>query len=141
MTGTDGKTGATSEPPRRFKIRFYHLVILFLAVGVCLTAAWWQWARFKFTGSLQNLGYVAQWPVFGAFLLWGYKRYVDYENELLESGEESPVEREIRTKGIITAIDEDFLPTQVNTDVEAFNKLATRTRREVRDNLGEQFDH
>ena len=135
MTGTDEQ-----HPPRRFKIRFYHIVILFLGVGVCLLAAWWQWARFKFTGSMQNFGYVLQWPVFGFFLVWAYKRYVDYENELLADADESPVEREIRTKGIITAIDEDFLPTQVNTNVEEFNKLATRTRREVRETRGEQFD-
>jgi DNA-binding transcriptional regulator of glucitol operon len=30
--------------------------------------AWWQWDRYQSaTGTLQNLGYVLQWPLFGVF--------------------------------------------------------------------------
>jgi DNA-binding transcriptional regulator of glucitol operon len=50
-------------------------------VGVCLASmvmccglAWWQWERFSSAnGTLQNLGYVLQWPLFGlfpAFMFW-----------------------------------------------------------------------
>lgn len=50
-------------------------------VGVCVASlaasialAWWQWERFASAGgTLQNLGYVLQWPLFGlfpAFVFW-----------------------------------------------------------------------
>ena len=30
--------------------------------------AWWQWSRYQSaSGTLQNLGYVLQWPLFGVF--------------------------------------------------------------------------
>jgi DNA-binding transcriptional regulator of glucitol operon len=36
-------------------------------IGGCLLA-WWQWTRFESaSGTLQNLGYVLQWPLFGIF--------------------------------------------------------------------------
>lgn len=36
-------------------------------IGCCLLA-WWQWTRFESaSGTLQNLGYVLQWPLFGVF--------------------------------------------------------------------------
>ncbi|SNR35960.1 hypothetical protein SAMN06265360_103173 [Haloechinothrix alba] len=50
-------------------------------VGVCVASlaasvalAWWQWEQFASAGgTLQNLGYVLQWPLFGlfpAFVCW-----------------------------------------------------------------------
>jgi DNA-binding transcriptional regulator of glucitol operon len=49
-----------------------HLLTLAAAV-VCVRLGWWQWHRAQQTGSLQNLGYAIQWPVFGLFALalWG----------------------------------------------------------------------
>jgi DNA-binding transcriptional regulator of glucitol operon len=42
-------------------------VSLFALIGCCLLA-WWQWTRFESaSGTLQNLGYVLQWPLFGLF--------------------------------------------------------------------------
>ena len=42
-------------------------VSLFALIGCCLLA-WWQWTRFQSaSGTLQNLGYVLQWPLFGLF--------------------------------------------------------------------------
>lgn len=36
-------------------------------IGCCLLA-WWQWTRFQSaSGTLQNFGYVLQWPLFGLF--------------------------------------------------------------------------
>jgi hypothetical protein len=36
-------------------------------IGCCLLA-WWQWTRYQSaSGTLQNLGYVLQWPLFGIF--------------------------------------------------------------------------
>jgi hypothetical protein len=35
---------------------------------MCCGLAWWQWDRYQSaTGTLQNLGYVLQWPLFGLF--------------------------------------------------------------------------
>lgn len=52
-------------------------VSVFSLVGCCLLA-WWQWTRFESpTGTLQNLGYVLQWPLFGvfpAFMFWRIRR-------------------------------------------------------------------
>lgn len=46
-----------------------------LIVAVCVISviggallAWWQWDRYQSaSGTLQNLGYVLQWPLFGVF--------------------------------------------------------------------------
>lgn len=36
-------------------------------IGCCLLA-WWQWTRYQSPGgTLQNFGYVLQWPLFGMF--------------------------------------------------------------------------
>lgn len=53
--------------------------------GVCVVSlvvacglAYWQWERYSSTGgSMQNLGYVLQWPLFGlfpAFVFWRIRR-------------------------------------------------------------------
>jgi hypothetical protein len=52
------------------------------ACGVCLVGcvllAWWQWDRYESSsGTLQNLGYVLQWPLFGLFpfyMFWRMRR-------------------------------------------------------------------
>jgi DNA-binding transcriptional regulator of glucitol operon len=57
---------------------------LILLVGVaaagCLGLAWWQWTRYESTsGSFQNLGYALQWPMFACFCVYGYYKFVRYE--------------------------------------------------------------
>jgi DNA-binding transcriptional regulator of glucitol operon len=40
------------------------------AAAVCVRLGWWQWQRAHAAGgSLQNLGYAVQWPVFACFIL------------------------------------------------------------------------
>jgi DNA-binding transcriptional regulator of glucitol operon len=45
-----------------------------VALVVGLGMAYWQWSRYESaSGTLQNLGYVLQWPLFGffpAFMVW-----------------------------------------------------------------------
>lgn len=45
--------------------------------------AWWQWTRYQSpTGTLQNLGYVLQWPLFGVFpgfMFWRIHRTAQRE--------------------------------------------------------------
>lgn len=44
------------------------VAVCVLSLIACVGLAWWQWQRFESaTGSWQNLGYVLQWPLFGAF--------------------------------------------------------------------------
>jgi DNA-binding transcriptional regulator of glucitol operon len=61
--------------------------------GVCLIAvvggallAWWQWTRYQSaSGTLQNLGYVLQWPLFGvfpAFMFWRINKAAQRERAL-----------------------------------------------------------
>ncbi|HEX5407326.1 MAG TPA: hypothetical protein VFX16_34065 [Pseudonocardiaceae bacterium] len=61
--------------------------------GVCLLAvvggallAWWQWTRYQSaSGTLQNLGYVLQWPLFGvfpAFMFWRINKAARRERAL-----------------------------------------------------------
>ena len=48
----------------------------------CLALAWWQWQRFESaSGTGQNLGYALQWPLFAAFVVYGYRKFVRYEEE------------------------------------------------------------
>ena len=58
-------------------------LILLVAVGAlgCLALGWWQWERFESaSGTGQNLGYALQWPLFAAFLVFAYRRFVQLEN-------------------------------------------------------------
>jgi DNA-binding transcriptional regulator of glucitol operon len=61
---------ASSRISRRLAIAGVCLASL----AVCCALAWWQWERYSSaSGTLQNLGYVLQWPVFGlfpAFMFW-----------------------------------------------------------------------
>lgn len=47
--------------------------------------AWWQWTRYtSASGTLQNLGYVLQWPLFGVFpgfMFWRIARTARRERE------------------------------------------------------------
>jgi DNA-binding transcriptional regulator of glucitol operon len=54
------------------------VAVSLIAVVGGLLLAWWQWNRYQSaTGTLQNLGYVLQWPLFGvfpAFMFWRIHR-------------------------------------------------------------------
>jgi DNA-binding transcriptional regulator of glucitol operon len=66
-------------------------VSLLAVVGGALLA-WWQWTRYtSSTGTLQNLGYVLQWPLFGvfpAFMFWRIGRAAQHERELDRAAEQ-----------------------------------------------------
>jgi DNA-binding transcriptional regulator of glucitol operon len=58
------------------------VALVSLAAGGCLALAWWQWTRFESTaGDFQNLGYALQWPLFAAFCVVAYRKFVRYEEE------------------------------------------------------------
>lgn len=71
---------------RKSIVRPGHIVFLLAAVIITLLLAWWQWTRFRSgSGTLQNLGYALQWPIFGGALVWAYRKYVRLETELANS--------------------------------------------------------
>ena len=53
---------------------------MIVAAVACLGLAWWQWQRFEsVSGTGQNLGYALQWPLFAAFVVYAYRKFVRYE--------------------------------------------------------------
>jgi DNA-binding transcriptional regulator of glucitol operon len=57
-------------------------VLVILAALTCLALGWWQWERYESaSGTGQNLGYALQWPVFAAFFIYAYRKFVRYEDE------------------------------------------------------------
>jgi DNA-binding transcriptional regulator of glucitol operon len=58
-----------------------HLLAL-AAVVVCFRLGWWQWDRSQeASGTLQNLGYALQWPLFGLFVPFMYWRMWKLDKE------------------------------------------------------------
>jgi DNA-binding transcriptional regulator of glucitol operon len=56
------------------------IALVILAACGCLALAWWQWTRFESnSGTFQNLGYALQWPFFGGFCVYAYRKFVRYE--------------------------------------------------------------
>ena len=115
--------------------RIVPIVFLTLAVLATFGLAYWQWTRFQSgSGTFQNLGYALQWPAFGAFFVYAYRKFNQYESEVKETGV-SPVEREqheAKRRGVVTEIDASVLPQRPTMDIETFNRLNTPTRRRKR---------
>ncbi|MFC9519137.1 transcriptional regulator [Nocardiaceae bacterium NPDC056970] len=63
------------------------LLVVVASVG-CLALGWWQWMRFEAVGGTgQNLGYAFQWPLFAAFVVYAYRRFVQLEDNDGESAD------------------------------------------------------
>jgi DNA-binding transcriptional regulator of glucitol operon len=70
-----------------------HLLAV-VAMLACFRLGWWQWDRSQeSTGSLQNLGYALQWPLFGLFVPFMYWRMwqLDKERRATEAAPAEPV--------------------------------------------------
>jgi len=77
------------------------LGVIVAALG-CLALGWWQWTRFESTsGSFQNLGYALQWPMFAAFCVYAYRKFIRLEASPPESAGDA---------GEITEIPAGLLP-------------------------------
>lgn len=119
----------SAAPKGKKRVKVSHLIFLTLAVAATLGLAYWQWTRFRAgSGTFQNLGYAIQWPAFGAFIVYAYRRYIQLENEYAETGV-APVELEKQRKAEVTEIDESFLPERPTMDVAEFNALNEPRRR------------
>lgn len=84
------------------------LIFVIVAVTATILLAYWQFSRWNTTSSFQNLGYALQWPAFGIFFIWAYRRYIQFENEKLEGNDQAAHHVD---EGVMTEIPEDFLPT------------------------------
>ncbi|QAU51794.1 hypothetical protein CPELA_02525 [Corynebacterium pelargi] len=131
---TEKLSDTAPEQPRRFRVRLWHILFLIIAVIATLALAWWQWTRFQSgSGTFQNLGYALQWPFFGAFFVYAYRKFVEFENQKLASDEElfdataQPTSSD--TAQTITEIDPSFLPQREQLSVEEFNQLQQPQRR------------
>ncbi|MBJ8346617.1 hypothetical protein [Antrihabitans sp. YC2-6] len=74
------------------------ILLVIVAAAGCLALGWWQWTRFEAVGGTgQNLGYALQWPLFAAFVLYAYRRFVQLEAEAHEPEKNSQprLQREI----------------------------------------------
>ncbi|HTI22332.1 MAG TPA: hypothetical protein VL652_15160 [Kutzneria sp.] len=72
-----------------------HLLAI-AAVVVCFRLGWWQWDRSQeSSGTLQNLGYALQWPLFGLFVPFMYWRMWKLDKERRVGQSEAPVVDEV----------------------------------------------
>ncbi|MGI5221123.1 transcriptional regulator [Nocardia sp. CA-290969] len=77
-----------SATPRRTVHRPALIVLAVVLAVAAVALGWWQWERFSSaSGTAQNLGYAMQWPLFGAFALFAYFRFVRLEQEATEDGD------------------------------------------------------
>jgi len=58
------------------------IIFVIVAVAACLALGYWQLSRYSSSaGTAQNLGYALQWPLFAAFFVYAYRRFVRLEAE------------------------------------------------------------
>ncbi len=75
---------------------------MIVAASGCLALGWWQWTRFESnSGTFQNLGYAVQWPMFAAFCVYAYRKFIHYEDSPPEAFDAS---------GDVTEIPAGLLP-------------------------------
>jgi len=99
---------ASSDEPFSLRVRIVQYIFVFLGVILTLALAWWQWTTWQSSGgTFQNLGYAIQWPIFGGFLVFGYRKYIQYERERLLGDDQAAVSKKLRTE--MTEIPDDFL--------------------------------
>lgn len=80
-------------------------LVIVAAVG-CLALGWWQWERFESVGGDgQNLGYAFQWPLFAAFVVYAYRKFVQLEDEV-----DSTEDTDKPNEQIVREIPADLLP-------------------------------
>lgn len=90
---------AVSATPHRTVHRPALIVLAVVLAVAAVALGWWQWERFSSaSGTAQNLGYAMQWPLFGAFALFAYFRFVRLEREATEDGD-PPAARESAGSG------------------------------------------
>lgn len=98
-------------------------LVVFVVAGAitCLLLGYWQLSRWNSAqGSFQNLGYALEWPFFGAFLIFAYRRWVRLEDQKqaaeqagltgYEAGVAASPESGRNREGVQTEIPANFMP-------------------------------
>ncbi len=95
------------------------IALVVVAAAGCLALGWWQWTRYESVGGTgQNLGYALQWPLFAAFVVYAYRRFVQ-----LEKDPEQPTRA-----GAQTELPADILPqrpaqhTELDSETREYNR-------------------
>lgn len=127
MSSTSQKS--QQQGPLKRRTRIIQLVFVSLAVLATIGLAYWQFSRWNTTSSFQNLGYALQWPAFGAFFIWAYRKYMEYENARFAGDDQAGVKVD---PDVMTEIPDDFLPTRGTSGDDAPG--ATRPVRDDRAN-------
>jgi DNA-binding transcriptional regulator of glucitol operon len=85
------------------------IALVIVAALTCIALGWWQWQRYESaTGTGQNLGYALQWPVFAAFVVYAYRKFVRYE--------EDPTQ--LHDPNTVTEVPEGLLPERPRPALE-----------------------
>jgi DNA-binding transcriptional regulator of glucitol operon len=85
--------------------------------------AWWQWTRYQSaSGTLQNLGYVLQWPLFGVFPAFMFYR-INLAAKRAREADEAAMADETADE---TGLPEPREPREAEPAVSADEWLATR---------------
>jgi DNA-binding transcriptional regulator of glucitol operon len=93
------------------------VALVIIAAAGCLGLAWWQWTRYESaSGTFQNLGYALQWPMFAAFCVYAYYKFVRYE--------EAPPEP--RSSDTVTEIPAGLLPERPQPAAQSDDDPAMR---------------
>lgn len=115
---------------KHVRVKAWHIIFLIIVVLATLALAYWQWSRFQSgSGTFQNLGYAFQWPLFGIFAVYAYRMGLKLENQAAEAKTDADdpdflYQADLREFGDkVTTIDEDFLPSRPQIDVETFNEI------------------
>lgn len=104
----------------------FTVVVVAVAVGFC-ALAWWQWGQYQATGgSLQNLAYVLQWPVFAAFGVYMWWRMLreavrgvpEPAAELVEEAELVEAEQAKRQSGAVVLARD----VEIDDELVAYNR-------------------
>ena len=136
----------TAPPRERVRVRWWHIVLLIAAAVTCLLLANWQWERYQSgSGTFQNLGYALQWPCFAAFFIYAYRAGMRMENDKIDAENagltmDDLYEADLAKYGedkSVTAIDENFLPSRPELDVEEYNELVVPRRQTNMQGKGE----
>lgn len=82
-------------------------MLVIVSALACLALGWWQWERFESVGGNgQNLGYAFQWPLFAAFVVYAYRKFVQLEGDAEASEDQSVAPAD----DVVREIPADLLP-------------------------------
>lgn len=115
------RTDTDTDAPKRKHNRTALVIFVIAGAIVCLLLGYWQLSRWNSAqGSFQNLGYALEWPFFGAFLIFAYRRWVRLEDQKqaaeeagltgYEAGVAASPESGRNREGVQTEIPANFLP-------------------------------